>query len=68
MPVYGISEVDHVYFSPAGCPVPSYLQVLIALRYIATGYDQLGISDWCDVSQSYVSRCVAKVAYALVRK
>lgn len=48
-----------------GCPVPSHLQVLIGLRYIATGNDQLGISDWCEVSQPFVSRCVAQVPYAI---
>lgn len=41
------------------------MQVLISLRYIATGNDQIGISDCCEVSQSYVSRCVSKVAFAI---
>lgn len=51
-----------MYISFPGCPVPPYLQIL---WYIATGNDQIGISDCCDVSPSYVSRCVAKVAYAI---
>ncbi|XP_064105765.1 putative nuclease HARBI1 [Macrobrachium nipponense] len=63
-----IAQIEHRLphaLSNRGCPVPFHLQVLIGLRYIATGNDQLGISDWCDVSQSFVSRCVVKVAYAI---
>lgn len=48
--------------SSIGSPVPAYLQVLIALRFFATGGQQLTISDCYDVSQPYVSLCVKRVA------
>lgn len=45
--------------------MPPHLQVLITLRYMATGSFQLIISDCHDVSQPTVSRCVSRVSRAI---
>lgn len=46
-------------------PIPHYLQVLITLKYIATGSFQLTVSDCHEVSQSSVSRCITHVCRAV---
>ncbi|KAK4303252.1 hypothetical protein Pmani_024842 [Petrolisthes manimaculis] len=43
------------------CPIPQHLQVLIALRCMATGEHQLTISDCYGVSQTSVSKCLRTV-------
>ncbi|MPC63536.1 putative nuclease HARBI1 [Portunus trituberculatus] len=48
-----------------GLPIPHHLQVLIALRYMATGSFQLTISDCLEVSQAAVSRCISRVSKAI---
>ncbi|XP_069995083.1 putative nuclease HARBI1 [Penaeus vannamei] len=42
-------------------PVPPHLQLLITLRWMATGSFQLTIADTFDVSQQLVSNCTAKI-------
>lgn len=58
---------SHIYFSfsTTGNPVPPHLQLLVALRYLATGNHQLTIADCADVSQTFVSTCVARVVRAI---
>lgn len=48
-----------------GLPIPLHLQVLIALRYMATGSSQVTISDSFDVSQGSVSSCISQVSRAV---
>nr|XP_027228403.1 putative nuclease HARBI1 [Penaeus vannamei] len=48
-----------------GSPVPPRLQLLITLRWMATGSFQLTIADTFDVSQQLVSKCTAKIVRAI---
>lgn len=54
-------------FDFSGVPVPVHLQVLITLRYLATGNHQLTISDCYEISQSLVCRCIHRVSRAIAR-
>ncbi|KAG0697283.1 hypothetical protein GWK47_004047 [Chionoecetes opilio] len=47
-----------------GCPVPPYLQTLIAIRCMATGDHQRTLGDCHDVSQTTVSECLKIVSRA----
>ena len=49
------------------CALPVIWQVLIALRYFATGSKYLVVADTLNVSKSSVCRCVWNVALALAR-
>ncbi|XP_062602602.1 putative nuclease HARBI1 [Saccostrea cucullata] len=58
------------FVSPAtsrNCSIPTNLQVMIALRYFATGKMQLCNGDDFGIHQSTVSRIVQKVSTALTR-
>ncbi|KAG7173018.1 nuclease HARBI1-like 7 [Homarus americanus] len=48
-----------------GCPVPPNLQVLLAIRCMATGSHQIAIGDCYDVSQACVSLYLASVLRAI---
>ncbi|XP_069702656.1 putative nuclease HARBI1 [Periplaneta americana] len=48
-----------------GLPVPPVLQLLICLRFYATGSFQIVIGDLCSLSQSTVSRVVNRVSRIL---
>ncbi|KAG0719535.1 hypothetical protein GWK47_050264 [Chionoecetes opilio] len=48
-----------------GCPVPPHLQLLITLRWMATGELQLSIGDTFDVSQQFVSSCSSRPVRAI---
>ncbi|KAG7169735.1 nuclease HARBI1-like 10, partial [Homarus americanus] len=48
-----------------GCPVPPNLQVLIAIRCMATGSHQIAIGDCYYVSQTCVSLYLASVSRAI---
>lgn len=48
-----------------GAPVPPHLQVLIAIRCIATGSHQVTIGDCYDISQTRVSQCLKNVSRAI---
>ncbi|KAG0713973.1 hypothetical protein GWK47_015000 [Chionoecetes opilio] len=48
-----------------GCPVPPYLQTLIAIRCMATGDHQRTLGDCHDVSQTTVSQCLKIVSRAI---
>ncbi len=52
-------------FLSVGLPVPPSLQLLVALRYMATGNFQLSIADCSDVSQPSVSKYVSLVSRAI---
>ncbi|KAG0710185.1 hypothetical protein GWK47_023346 [Chionoecetes opilio] len=51
-----------------GCPVPPYLQTLIAIRCMATGDHQRTLGDSHDVSQTTVSECLKTVSRAIATK
>lgn len=53
------------YFFLAGLPIPPRLQLLVTLRYYATGSFQLDMRDCCDMSQPSVSTCVKTVTSAI---
>ncbi|XP_045118142.1 LOW QUALITY PROTEIN: putative nuclease HARBI1 [Portunus trituberculatus] len=48
-----------------GCPVPPYLQLLITLRWMATGDLQLTIGDAFEVSEQFVSACSSRTVHAI---
>lgn len=52
-------------FLLAGLSIPHHLQVLIALRYMATGNTQVTISDRFDVPQGCVLSCISQVSRAV---
>ncbi|KAK4310001.1 hypothetical protein Pmani_018401 [Petrolisthes manimaculis] len=56
-----ITEQLPIAADTRGCPIPQHLQVLIALRCMATGGHQLTISDCYGVSQTSVSKCLRTV-------
>ena len=49
-------------------PIPVELQVLSALRFFATGSFQVVIGDLSHLSQTSISRCVAKVSRELANQ
>ncbi|XP_045107419.1 uncharacterized protein LOC123502263 [Portunus trituberculatus] len=51
-----------------GCPVPPYLQFLIAMRCMATGDHQRTVADCHDVSQTTVSECLKTVSRAVASR
>ncbi|XP_045105462.1 putative nuclease HARBI1 isoform X2 [Portunus trituberculatus] len=52
----------------SGCPVPPYLQFLIAMRCMATGDHQRTVADCHDVSQTTVSECLKTVSRAVASR
>ncbi|KAK4327633.1 hypothetical protein Pmani_001906 [Petrolisthes manimaculis] len=56
-----ITEQLPIAADARGCLIPQHLQVLIALRCMATGGHQLTISDCYGVSQTSVSKCLRTV-------
>ncbi|XP_050700263.1 putative nuclease HARBI1 [Eriocheir sinensis] len=48
-----------------GCPVPPHLQLLITLRWMATGDLHQTIGDCLDVSQQFVSSCSSHTVCAI---
>ncbi|MPC96151.1 uncharacterized protein LOC123500147 [Portunus trituberculatus] len=48
-----------------GCPLPPHLQLLITLRWMATGDLQLTIGDAFEVSQQFVSACSSRTVHAI---
>ncbi|KAK4303886.1 hypothetical protein Pmani_024136 [Petrolisthes manimaculis] len=50
-----------------GCSVPYHLQLLVALRYLATGDLQITMGDCSDMSTASVSKYVKIVATAIAR-
>lgn len=52
-------------FFPIGCRIPPKLQLLVTLRYYATGDLQLTVADCSYISQPSVSICVQNVTYAI---
>ncbi|XP_061190799.1 putative nuclease HARBI1 [Saccostrea echinata] len=73
---YDGQGIEHIgtliddFVSPAtsrNCSIPTNLQVMIALRYFATGKMQLCNGDDFGIHQSTVSRIVQRVSTALTR-
>lgn len=48
-----------------GLRISPSLQLLVALRYLATGNFQLTLADTADMSQASVSRCIERVIRAV---
>ena len=48
--------------------LPSHFQLLLALRYYATGGYQLTVGDTCNLHQTTVSKIVKRVSIALAKK
>ncbi|KAG0714598.1 putative nuclease HARBI1 [Chionoecetes opilio] len=48
-----------------GLRISPSLQLLVSLRYLATGNFQLTPADTADMSQASVSRCIKKVVHAI---
>ncbi|KAG7177291.1 nuclease HARBI1-like 2, partial [Homarus americanus] len=48
-----------------GCPIPPNLQVLLAMRCMATGSHQIALGDCFDVSQACVGLYLASVSRAI---
>ncbi|XP_063598943.1 putative nuclease HARBI1 [Penaeus indicus] len=57
-----IQEQLPIVESNKGHPISPQLQLLLALRYMATGNFQLTLADGSDVSQPSVSRCTANIS------
>ncbi|XP_042876219.1 putative nuclease HARBI1 [Penaeus japonicus] len=55
---------DHlpVVENSRGHPIPPHLQLLLTLRYLATGNFQMTLGDGIGVSQPTVSRCTANIS------
>ncbi|KAG7157148.1 nuclease HARBI1-like 8, partial [Homarus americanus] len=51
--------------SHRGIPIPPGLQLLVAMRYMATGNFQLTLGDCSDMSQPNVSKFVRNVSAAI---
>ncbi|XP_042228180.1 putative nuclease HARBI1 [Homarus americanus] len=51
--------------SRRGIPIPPGLQLLVAMRYMATGKFQITLGDCSDMSQPSVSKCVRNVSAAI---
>ncbi|KAK3890130.1 hypothetical protein Pcinc_005906 [Petrolisthes cinctipes] len=45
-----------------GCSIPLFLQMLVTLRYLATGSFQLSVADCADMAVSSVCRCVGRIS------
>ncbi|KAK3875392.1 hypothetical protein Pcinc_012238 [Petrolisthes cinctipes] len=45
-----------------GCSIPLFLQMLVTLRYLATGSFQLSVADCADMAVSPVCRCVGRIS------
>ncbi|KAK4318654.1 hypothetical protein Pmani_010348 [Petrolisthes manimaculis] len=50
-----------------GCSVPHQLQLLVALRYMASGNFQITMGDCCEMSTASVSKYVKIIAMAIAR-
>lgn len=59
--------LSNLYFNIlfAGSSVPHYLQLLVALRYMATGNFQITLSDCAEMSAASVCRFVHRIATAI---
>lgn len=55
----------HFFLLFPGLRIPPRLQLLVTLRYYATGSFQLDMGDCCDMSQPCVSVCVKNVTRAI---
>lgn len=68
--ISNVSGTFHTYLNLlfTGCPVPPHLQVLIAVRCMATGSHQVTIGDCHDVSQTTVSLCLKTVSRVIAAK
>ena len=49
-----------------GNPIPADIQLLLTLRYYATGTFQQACGDLCDISQPSASRIIKRVSEALL--
>ncbi|KAK3858147.1 hypothetical protein Pcinc_035640 [Petrolisthes cinctipes] len=45
-----------------GCSIPLFLQMLVTLRYLATGSFQLSVADCADMAVSSVCRSVGRIS------
>ncbi|KAK3889672.1 hypothetical protein Pcinc_006238 [Petrolisthes cinctipes] len=45
-----------------GCSIPLFLQMLVTLKYLATGSFQLSVADCVDMAVSPVCRCVGRIS------
>ena len=50
-----------------GRPIPADIQLLLTLRFYATGTFQLACGDLCDISQPSASRIIKRVSGAIAR-
>lgn len=50
-----------------GRPIPADIQLLITLRFYATGTFQLACADLCEISQPSASRIIKRVSEAIAR-
>ena len=50
-----------------GKPIPADIQLLLALRFYATGTLQLACGDLCEISQPPASRIIKRVSEAIAR-
>ena len=50
-----------------GRPIPADIQLLLTLRFYATGTFQLACGDLCDISQPSASRILKRVSGAIAR-
>ncbi|XP_050704110.1 putative nuclease HARBI1 [Eriocheir sinensis] len=63
-----LSKIQHLLPDSTrkrGLPIPPRLQLLVTLRYYATGSFQLDMGDCCDMSLPSVSTCVKTVTSAI---
>ena len=50
-----------------GKPIPADIQLLLTLRFYATGTFQLACGDLCEISQPSASRIIKRVSEAIAR-